>query len=49
MNALFMAVVEATEEAVIDALFTATEVVGRDGHVGQAFPADVAIALLKRR
>lgn len=48
MDSLFAAVSEATEEAVIDALFTATEVVGRDGHVGQAFPTDAAIALLRR-
>lgn len=49
MNALFEAVIEATEDAVIDVLFRAETVVGRDGHVGQAFPVERALELLHQR
>ncbi|HWI62219.1 MAG TPA: P1 family peptidase [Symbiobacteriaceae bacterium] len=38
MDRLFLAAVEAVEEAVLNALFTARTVVGRDGHVGHALP-----------
>ncbi|HUX07546.1 MAG TPA: P1 family peptidase [Acidobacteriota bacterium] len=40
MSPLFLATVEATEEAIIDSLFTATTTRGRDGHVIEALPAD---------
>jgi D-aminopeptidase len=36
MSALFLAVVEATEEAVLNSMLRATTVVGRDGHVVEA-------------
>lgn len=36
MNPLFTATVEATEEAIVNALTMATTVVGRDGHRGEA-------------
>ncbi|MDF2627498.1 MAG: aminopeptidase-like protein [Symbiobacteriaceae bacterium] len=38
MDRLFLAAVEAVEEAVLNALFTARTVEGRDGHVGFALP-----------
>lgn len=40
MNGLFEATVEASEEAVMNALVAATTVYGRDGHVLQAFPVE---------
>jgi D-aminopeptidase len=48
IDALFTAVVEATEEAVLNALFKATTVVGRDGQVGEALPLDRVRPLLAR-
>jgi D-aminopeptidase len=47
-SSLFEAVVEATEEAVANALFTAETVVGRDGHTLHAMPVDRALAVLER-
>ena len=38
MDRLFLAAVEAVEEAVLNALFAARTVDGRDGHVGYALP-----------
>jgi D-aminopeptidase len=38
IDALFTATIEATEEAVINALFAAKTTVGRDGNVGDALP-----------
>lgn len=46
LSALFQATVEATEEAVADALFTATTVVGRGGNTLFAMPHDPALASL---
>jgi len=40
MSPLFLATVEAVEEAVYNALTTATTVRGRDGHVTEAIPID---------
>jgi D-aminopeptidase len=40
MDALFRAVVEATEEAVYNSLFKATAITGRDGHFCQALPIE---------
>jgi len=48
MSALFDAAVEATEESIINALCTATEVVGRDGHVAPVLPLEPLAALLGR-
>lgn len=48
ISTLFTAVVEATEEAVANALFAATTVVGRDGHVLHAMPVDRALQVLER-
>jgi D-aminopeptidase len=38
IDPLFAAVVEATEEAALDALLTAETVTGRDGHTAHALP-----------
>lgn len=40
IDALFQATVEATEEAILNALFRATTVVGRDGNRQEAIPLD---------
>jgi D-aminopeptidase len=48
VDALFAAVVETTEEAVINALFAAHSIQGRDGHRVEALPVDEAIAILQR-
>jgi D-aminopeptidase len=46
LNQLFPATVEATEEAVVNALWAAPEVSGRDGRVAPALPHDDVLALL---
>ncbi len=46
ISALFRATVEATEEAVVNALFAARTTVGRDGHTLHALPVDRTLALL---
>jgi D-aminopeptidase len=43
LDALFRAVVESTEEAILNALATAETVRGRDGHVAHAIPASYFI------
>ena len=48
IDALFLAVVEATEEAVLNSLFRAETVVGRDGHRREALPVDPVVALLRQ-
>ncbi len=48
LSTLFQAVVEATEEAVANAMFAAATVVGRDGHVLHALPIDRALEILAR-
>jgi D-aminopeptidase len=46
LDPFFAAAVEATEEAVVDALFVADTVAGRDGHVVPGLPLDRTIELL---
>ncbi|HEY7033559.1 MAG TPA: P1 family peptidase [Thermomicrobiales bacterium] len=46
INALFAATVEATEEAIVNALFRATTVVGRDGNIAYALPLEPVRQLL---
>ena len=48
LDELFAAAIEATEEAVIDSLFRADTVTGRDGHVAEALPIHETIELLAR-
>ena len=46
LDPIFGAVVDATEAAVIDSLFRADTVVGRDGHVVRGLPVDRTLELL---
>jgi D-aminopeptidase len=46
ISPLFLAAVEATEEAIIDSLFTATDTTGRDGFVVKALPVEQVLKLL---
>lgn len=48
MNDLFAATIEATEEAVVNALFTATTTVGHDGNTLHALPLDRTLEILAR-
>lgn len=46
INGLFQATVEATEEAVISALFASATVTGRDGNVRHGLPIDLTLDML---
>lgn len=48
MSPLFLAVVEATEEAVYNSMFKATTVSGRDGHTLEALPIEKTIKILEQ-
>ncbi len=48
IDALFTAVVEATEEAVINVLCAAQSLEGRDGHRVEALPLEATLAILRR-
>jgi len=45
---LFMAAIEATEEAIINSLFAATTTTGKEGHKVEALPIKKVITILKR-
>lgn len=45
---LFRAAAESTEEAILNALFQATTVTGRDGHTRESLPLDRVIPLLEQ-
>ncbi len=47
LTSLFDAAVEATEEAIINSLFAAGTMVGRDGHVRYGLPIDEVIKIMK--
>ena len=47
LDRLFLATVEATEEAVIDSMLCADTMVGRDGNTAVALPADELLALMR--
>ena len=49
MDPLFAVVADATEEAILNALFMATTMVGRDGHVREALPLEPVRDALVRR
>jgi D-aminopeptidase len=49
MASIYRAVVEATEEAVLNALFAATDTVGRDGHERRGLPLDEIGGILRDR
>jgi len=48
LDALFLGVIEATEEAVYNALLRAERMEGRDGHVREALPVDALLQLLRQ-
>lgn len=48
MNAMLRAVVEASEEAILNALFAAQTTEGRDGHVMPALPIPEVLMILRR-
>jgi D-aminopeptidase len=48
MSPLFLAVVEATEEAIYNSLFRATTVAGVDGHRREALPIERTLEILRR-
>lgn len=48
MSPLFLAAIEATEEAILNSLFTATTSNGRNGHRVEALPLDKVIPVLKQ-
>jgi D-aminopeptidase len=48
MSPLFMAVIEATEEAIINSLFAAESMTGKDGHIVKSLPREEVIQLLKK-
>jgi D-aminopeptidase len=47
MSPLFMAVIEATEEAILNALFAAESMKGRNGHFVNELPEEKTIEILK--
>jgi D-aminopeptidase len=49
MSPLFLATVEAVEEAVLNSLFRASTVIGVDGHTREAFPIDRLTPLIAAR
>jgi D-aminopeptidase len=48
LNGLFAATVEATEEAVVNTLWAAPDVTGREGRVERGLPHDEVLELLRR-
>jgi D-aminopeptidase len=48
MSLIFLAVVEATQEAVYNSLLKATTVKGRDGHTLEGVPIDKAVEICKK-
>ena len=48
VSPLFLAVVEATEEAVYNSLFRATTVTGRDGHTVEALPIERVLEICRK-
>jgi len=49
LSALFVAAMDATEEAVVNSLLRATTVVGYRGHRSEAIPVDAVVGLLRER
>jgi D-aminopeptidase len=48
MSPLFMAVIEATEEAIINSLFAAETMTGKEGHTIEALPKEEVLKILKK-
>ncbi|KIQ98144.1 P1 family peptidase [Lysobacter sp. A03] len=49
MSPLFMAAIEATEEAILNSLFQAETTIGRDGHEVRALPVDEVLGIMEAR
>jgi D-aminopeptidase len=47
INALLQAALEATEEAILNSLFAAETMVGRDDHVRHALPIEETVKILR--
>jgi D-aminopeptidase len=48
LDPLFLAVVQATEEAIVNAMVAARDMQGTDGHLAKALPHDELVELLRR-
>lgn len=48
MTPLFLATIEATEEAILNSLFAAETMTGRDGHTIEALPVDRVLDIMKK-
>lgn len=48
MSPIFLATIEATEEAIINSLFAAKSMTGRNGHHKEALPIDKVIKIMKK-
>jgi D-aminopeptidase len=48
MSPLFQAAIEATEEAILNSLFKATTIVGKDKHLVEALPIDQTLTILRK-
>jgi D-aminopeptidase len=48
MSPLFMAVIEATEEAILNSLFKAETIQGKEGHTIEALPLEKVLPILKK-
>lgn len=48
MTPLFLATIEATEEAILNSLFAAETMVGRDGNTAESLPLDKVIEIMKK-
>jgi len=48
MSPLFLAVIEATEEAIINSLFAAENMTGRDNHQVKELPVQEVIKMIKK-
>lgn len=48
MSPLFLAVIEATEEAILNSLLKATTIKGKDGHISTALPIEKLKAILSK-
>jgi D-aminopeptidase len=46
MSPLFMAAIEATEEAILNSLFAAEDMAGRNGHRVEALPVEQVMKIL---
>lgn len=47
INQLFQATIEATEEAILNSMFAAETMVGRDGHTRPALPIEATVRILR--